>query len=233
MTTIVKSERMSTAMPSLAMAMAGFFAIHATAHASAQNADTLPATSIGKISAQSPAALAHYDEVLIDPVSVAFSKDWRPNEDSWNLQQQVTDADRDRISRNLAAIVRKQFAEDFTHKEGYPVVSQPGPNVLQVSAHIVDLYINAPDVMGAGRVRNYVRSVGSMTLVVELRDSLTGQLLARATDRQVDPDHGWLTLANSVTNSASAERGADSWGRQLRAQLDSVRSSSSSSRSPT
>jgi hypothetical protein len=203
-------------------ALAGLLAVSAPARAGNDEPFASQAIHLNQIAAHSPAALARYDRILIDPVSVAFSKDWRPNDNQPDPARQVRDADRDRIAANLAGIVQKRFADDLSRKNGYPIVNQPGPTVLQVSAHIVDLYINAPDVMAAGGSRSYVRSAGSMTLILELRDALTGQLIVRAKDHQIDPDNVWLTIANSVTNSAAADRAVDGWGRQLRTQLDSA-----------
>ena len=63
-------------------------------------------------------------------------------------------------------------------------MDQAGPDTLRVSAAIVNLYVTAPDTMSAGRSRTYTANSGQMTLVVELRDSVTGELLARAVDTQ-------------------------------------------------
>ena len=76
--------------------------------------------------------------------------------------------------------------------------------------------------MSAGRSRTYTTNAGEMTLDMEVRDSLTGQLLARVVDKQRALDTGRLQWTNSVTNAADAERAIDVWAKQLRGGLDRV-----------
>ena len=63
---------------------------------------------------------------------------------------------------------------------------------------------------------------GEMTLISELRDSVTGTLLARAFDRREDNGMMWQ-WTNSVTNSADARRIITSWADTLRNALDAAR----------
>jgi hypothetical protein len=65
---------------------------------------------------------------------------------------------------------------------------------------------------------------GRMTLVVEARDSVSGQLLARAVDTRHGTETGRLQWANAVTNSQEAERAIEQWARALREGLDRLRS---------
>jgi hypothetical protein len=64
---------------------------------------------------------------------------------------------------------------------------------------------------------------GEMTLALELRDAVTGTLLAEARDRQRGIDRGRFTVANSVTNRAEAERVLRGWAMRLRDSLDAAR----------
>jgi hypothetical protein len=76
--------------------------------------------------------------------------------------------------------------------------------VLRVKASIVNLYLNAPDAGNMGRSRTIVRSAGEMTLLAELYDSASGQLLARVADRREANDSGRMQLANNVVNEGEA-----------------------------
>ena len=78
--------------------------------------------------------------------------------------------------------------------------------------------------MSPGRSRSYVLSAGEMTLALELRDSVTGTLLAEARDRKRGPENATLTLSNNVVNRQEAERALRSWAGQLKKALDSARS---------
>ena len=102
------------------------------------------------------------------------------------------------------------------------VTDVAGPDTIRVTPAIIDLYINAPDVMSPGRSRTYTTNAGHMTLDLEVRDSVTGQLMARAVDKQQSVDTGYMQWTNSVTNRADAQRAIDVWAAQLRAGLDRI-----------
>ena len=59
-----------------------------------------------------------------------------------------------------------------------------------------------------------------MTIVAELYDSETGQILARVVDRREARGAGVLTLTNNATNAAEARSAASAWARILRSGLD-------------
>ena len=105
---------------------------------------------------------------------------------------------------------------------GYQLVDEAGPETLRVTAAVVDLYISAPDTMSAGRSRTYTANSGRMTLVAELRDSVTGEILARAVDARSARSTGSMDITNRVTNTADARRMIRIWARALRQSLDEL-----------
>jgi hypothetical protein len=76
--------------------------------------------------------------------------------------------------------------------------------------------------MSAGRSRTYVMDAGRMTVVMQLADSITGQLLARVVDEKRASSYGRLQWSNSVTNSAEARRAFSQWADALCKGLDEV-----------
>lgn len=162
----------------------------------------------------------HYKKVIIDPAQVSFSKDWDPNS-SGDLSRRLDSADIQKIKDTLARMLRERFTRELT-EGGYELTDLPSFDTIRVTPAIVDLYINAPDVMSAGMSRTYTTSAGSMTLNMEVRDSPTGKLIARVVDKQRALDTGRLQWTNSVTNVADAQRAIDAWARQLRGGLDRV-----------
>jgi hypothetical protein len=123
---------------------------------------------------------------------------------------------------DLATLARETFAKVLA-EGGYTVVTAPGEGVLAVQPDIVNLYVNAPDPLEPGRSRTYVLNAGQMTLALELRDSVTGTVLATARDRKRGTEYPWLTIANRVVNRAEAERALSAWAKQLRDNLDAAR----------
>lgn len=172
------------------------------------------------------ANLAPYNKLLVRPVYVEFSKNWKPEHDS--ALYQMNEPDRERIRQGLADMFAEVMVNELQTKGGYQLVAEPAADVLEVRPAIVNLYINAPDVsmQTAGRVRTYTADAGEMTLVVELRDSVTGTLLSRAFDRRNADNMSWQ-WTNSVTNSAEAKRIITGWADTLRNALDASRGKSS------
>jgi hypothetical protein len=166
--------------------------------------------------------LSKYKRVMLDPVEVSFDKNWNPRRGPGSFDT----ADPQAIRKDLAKLAREVFKRELEKKGGYPLVEEPGDDVLRVRAQIVDLYINAPETNGAGITRTYVVDAGEMTLVAELQDSQTNALLARVVDRErgMDRDINELQIANRVTNTAEADRIISNWARRLRNALDKARS---------
>jgi Protein of unknown function (DUF3313) len=160
-----------------------------------------------------------YKRVRLDPIEVEFDKNWKPNQHERSPSRRLTNEDIEKIKQALAEEFRKVFTEELT-KNGYPVVAESDDDVLRVSAAIVNLYITAPEKMSAGRSRTYTTNAGHMTLVVELRDSVTGKLMARAVDTVQGRDTGNFQITNSVTNMSSARTALSKWARVLREGLD-------------
>lgn len=167
------------------------------------------------------ATLAAYKRVRIDPVEVRFDKNWNPQRTGSRLP--LPAEDREAIRAGIAKLVRDQFVKTLAAKGAYPVVDEPGPDVLRLKIYIVNLYVNAPDNPGPGVSRTYVTSAGGMTLFMELFDSETGQILARVVDRQEARSANTFTMANTATASGEAEDIAAQWARLMRDALDRAR----------
>jgi hypothetical protein len=81
---------------------------------------------------------------------------------------------------------------------------------------IIDLDITAPDIQRGGRSRTYTATTGAATLYIQLFDSLTGDIVGRAADRQTARrGGGFTTQANRVTNRAEASRAFRRWADRL------------------
>jgi hypothetical protein len=165
------------------------------------------------------ASLAAYDKVMLDPVEVAFSKNWNP--DRTGSHTKLSTQERENIRSGVAKIVQEELVKELQRKGGiYQIATAAGPDVLRVKANVINLYVNAPDTMTAGRSRTYTVSAGEMTLFAELYDSESGEVIARVVDRQEARSSGTMMLTNSVVNASEARAVASSWGRILRTALD-------------
>lgn len=143
-----------------------------------------------------------YTKVMLDPTEVAFRKNWVRdyNQSTGTISRQISQDDANRILGQASTGFGTIFADAY-QKGGYPVVRSAGPDVLRVRTAVVNLAIDAPDVISPGRTYSVSRDAGEATLVVEARDSSTGALLGRALDRRLAGDTRPY-LRDSVTNKA-------------------------------
>jgi hypothetical protein len=167
------------------------------------------------------ATLADYKQVMIEPVSVAFAKNWKPT--VTGTSRSLSTDDIEKIRSGVAKVVYDAFIDELKNG-GYTIAAGPGPEVLDVRPAIIKLYVSAPDVMTAGRSRTYTTSAGEMTLLAELADSETGQVIARVLDRYEARNTGTFRMTNSVTNSSEVRIAASNWAKILRKALDNAKS---------
>jgi hypothetical protein len=123
---------------------------------------------------------------------------------------------------NLARM-RAIFREAFLAAIGddYEVVATPAPDALGVRASLVDLQESpvADDLPLAGRLRTVVAS-GRLTFLMELSDSVSGTVLARAADADRSQAAAAKNDGGDPNNWAQAEAAAERWASLFRAFLD-------------
>ncbi len=159
--------------------------------------------------------LSQYTHVgLLDSV-VSFRRNWRMNHPG------VRTRDMERIKSALADEFRRVFTKEL-EKGGYPVVTAPDDHVLLVRPAIIDLDVAAPDTMSGSRSDSFTASAGSMTLVVELFDSVSGEILARAIDRRSARHTGNVRWTTRGSNTDDARRLLRRWAGLLVSKLDEV-----------
>lgn len=170
------------------------------------------------------ATFSQYNRVAILDCYVEFEKDWQKdyNASRIGLEGRVSDKDVERIKADLAAEFKKVFVDELQNKGGYQVVDVAAPDVLLLRPALLNVEVNAPDIMTAGVTRTVVRSAGQMTLFLELWDPTTNTILARVMDAQED-DEAFGQIANRATNKAAADRILREWAEELRKRLDTVR----------
>jgi hypothetical protein len=162
------------------------------------------------------ASLASYKRVMIEPVEVAFDKNWNPERAGGRMK--LSKERREEIRAGVARIAQEEYAKELA-KGNYPVVTEPGPDVLRVKLSLIDVFINAPDASGPGRVKTYAPEAGHMTLVAELSDSTSKQVLARVADRrEVGADR--LSMTGSGVNEQDFRVAAAAWAAIMRQALD-------------
>lgn len=158
------------------------------------------------------ADLRNVTRVIIDPTSVTFRDNWVRD---FNRTQRgggrLTDARAEQIKNDVSTGMGDIFATAF-RRGGFLIMQNPGPGIVRIQPHVVNLSITAPDIPTPGRSRTFAQDAGEATLVLEVRDSRTNALLARALDRRIAGGSRPF-LRNSVTNRADFRRLFELWAR--------------------
>jgi hypothetical protein len=112
------------------------------------------------------------------------------------------------------------FTEELALSEVFTIVTEPGPDVLLIQGILLDVVSFIPE-QRAGRSEVFLSRIGEVTVVLEIRESVSGAILARAVERRAAENAGaTMSRSNTVTNSAEFRRIARRWATVLREGLD-------------
>ena len=163
------------------------------------------------------ANLALYRKVLIKPVVVDFKRNWQRDLTTYSrIFPRAEDVER--VRDDMGRVVREQVGREFS-RGGYQLVDAPGADVLEVDVQVADLYLNAPDLPSVGITHSYTMSFGEMTLIADLRDSVSGDSLMRVRDRTIGRDMVRFRRTTSVENAAEVGLATSVWARAVRREL--------------
>jgi hypothetical protein len=178
---------------------------------------------IAMVWAEPGADLSQYNRVYLVKPFVAFKKDWQKQINRGTRAARIRTSDMERIKKAVSDLFMEVFTEEL-EAGGYTLTQERAEDVLIVKPAIIDLYVNAPDVQTSSRNYTFTTSAGSMTLYLELYDSETDDLLAKALDPTGDRDKGIMQWQSGMQNKVAAKRMMKPWARALREGLDESRS---------
>ena len=116
--------------------------------------------------------------------------------------------------------IRQIFRTTFLKQlETYTIVSEPGPSTMAVEASLIDMRNSVGGQIP--QMRSEVRELakpGTIVFLMELRDSETDRVLARAADSAKAPT--FSTEEGVETDWASIEDAAQHWATLFRTFLD-------------
>lgn len=167
---------------------------------------------------------SRYDSVMIDPLGVDNVEIIQPRGGSTpgirSRRWELTEQDRDDLQRIFAEVMRSKLEEEGH----YPIVTEPGPEVLRITAALTALEPSAPPddprSRGVGRTRVYTEGAGTTQIKVVFTDADSGEVLALVEDRKKSTDLWGVN--NRVTNLADVRRHFNSWARDIRNWLDRI-----------
>jgi len=193
--------------------LAGLVAIVAGGSVTAYAADDEVAQVLKPYYLKDGVDMANYNSILLDSLGLEDSRvvapPWIEGEDAAPKKWKLTKGD----IRFLRDSYRTAMKEEIETKGGYPVVDQPGAGVLALDIEIVYLM---PYARKGEKVT--VRGFGEMLVHVQLRDGMTGELLAIFEGKQ---DVGSEYQQNTRLNAENDLRALFTvWGARVRTVMD-------------
>ena len=147
------------------------------------------------------ADFSKYDRLTAEEMGIYFPENAAPS---------VGDQQRTR------QIFREAFLGELTN---YQIVDENGPTTLAVQASLVDF--RSATYVDASTVRRELRDIvepGALLFLMELKDSKSGRILARAADSASAPTFSSSTA--TTTDWTSVESAAARWAELFRKFLD-------------
>jgi hypothetical protein len=169
------------------------------------------------------ADLGKYNKILIRPLGVDNIEVIQPpssRSTSKSSNWEITDKDKVALQQAYRDAMVKQLQE----RGDYPIVTEPGDDVLEIAATITAIAPTAPRddsrSRATGRSTVYTEGAGSIAVMVVYGDSETGEVLGLAKDSRSSGSYWGQN--NSVSNMAEVRRIFASWAIQIRDGLDRV-----------
>lgn len=175
-------------------------------------------SSHGELRMDSEADWSRYSGIELQRAAVSFRKNWARDQRN-RSGNRPTEESMQRIKSSLSDLLDEVFRQELSVKDGFTMSESGGTDVLRISPRIINLDVYAPD-----RMRDHIGyaltdSKGSMTLELEMHDSVNGTLLAHMTDIRSDPHRGYFEWTTSVTNRRAARFMFIRWAKKLRKLL--------------
>jgi len=165
--------------------------------------------------------LSGYEAFILGPVEVAYQKEPGARTPMSGESNFALD---ERQMTTLKEVFREEIERALTEDDGYELVTESGPRVLRIDAYLIDLIVRFDANATVGRNRAFANSYGEVTMILELRDSQSGEILARVADRR-DPTRNTneVVEVRQTFVRSDVTRMFRHWGTTLRERLDAVR----------
>lgn len=119
-------------------------------------------------------------------------------------------------------VVSEAFQEEMARSKKFEVVKEAAPGTLLVQGSVLDIVSNVPPEM-IGRSDVYLSTIGTATLVLEIFDATTGEMLAYVEDRRkiTPPGGDRIDSFSMPTNSVTVWNDVGRWARSAASRFRS------------
>lgn len=178
-------------------------------------------TSFKRVWADPDADLSRYKKILPRRAELQFRAVKGSGSTRYNASKSefpIAEKDREKLVETIGQVL----GEEIGKNRRFAITDQPGPDTLILAVSLLDIVSRVPP-QQIGRHDIYISRVGEITLVLELKDSLSGETLLRAAERSDVETAGQRGMrSNSVTNMNELRRLARRWGTKIRQGLESL-----------
>jgi len=158
---------------------------------------------------------SRYNKLMVNELELAFRTPDR-SQNQFPLGE-------DQKTRFRAAMA-VAFGEELGQLQNLELVTEPGPDVLDLNVRVQDIVAGTPGTrVGAmGRASFALETEGQMTLVLEIRDSESEEVLIRVFDRRAVEGAAMLSGDNVISTWEGVERLVARWASRAREGLDKL-----------
>ena len=189
-----RSARLIVTLTAVSMTLVACSTVETTSFTTSEN------SNIDSAYIAVDADFSKYNQLLADEMGIYFPQDTlTPPEDIQRIRQ----------------IFRSAFIVEL---QGYKIVDKPSPNTMKVQASLVDLRNSSGTLLNLSREIRDIASSGELLFLMEMRDSESNAILARAADSAQTP--AFAVAAGSTTDWSSVESAAQHWAALFRQFLD-------------
>jgi hypothetical protein len=156
-----------------------------------------------------------YTGIMLGDVRIAYR-----TPDRSQLQFPFTDEQKAQFQQTL----ERAYTSELVTMRNAELVNAPGRDILLLSVRAINVTATVPprSVGDVGRASIALQAIGEVTLVLELFDSRSGEILARAVDTQTVVGAAIAEGGDMITNWEGAGRLSATWASTTRSRLDKL-----------
>jgi len=175
-------------------------------------------TAFKKVWADPDADLSVYTKIIPIKAEIEFRAVKGSSRRSSKSEYPIDEKDRIKVIDTIAQVLREEIGDN----KRFVITDKPASDTLILAVSLLDIVSNVPpELIGRGEI--FLSRVGEITIVLELKDSQSGETLLRAAERGVvEPAGNRGMRSNSVTNMNELRHLARRWGTKITTGLESL-----------
>ena len=161
--------------------------------------------------------LARYNAIIVaDPEFEFRTVQLLENRGSRTAELPLPQADKN----SLIDTVHETFVAELARSQHFAIATEPGPDAIIVRIRLLDVVALVPRQSVDVPEEPWSSSVGEGTLVLEVHDSLSGEILYRSVQRRAARATVGGATGSRMNSWAEIKPAARGWAKVIREQLD-------------